>query len=58
VPNGVGSASPPAKGLPPGAVWQVAQLPIAASSAPVSTSAGSKLAAAGGSTGSIAGRQP
>src|ERR1700736_3885316 len=57
VPNGVGTPRPPANGRPPGTVWHVAQLPIAASSPPRLTSAGSKLPAAGGRTGSKAGRQ-
>src|SRR5262249_48632086 len=41
---------------PPGAVWQVMQLPIAASSPPRLTRAASKLPGAGRRTGSIAGR--
>jgi len=41
VPKGVAMGRPPAKGRPPEAVWQVLQLPIAASSAPRATSASS-----------------
>src|SRR5207249_4945407 len=45
-----------AKLLPPGAVWQVLQLPIAASSPPRRISAGSTLEASGGTMGSIGDR--
>src|SRR5436853_6591964 len=38
VPNGVLSGYPPAYGLPPRAVWQVTQLPMAARLAPRSIS--------------------
>src|SRR6516164_6440246 len=55
VPNGVTTPTPPAKAAPPGAVWQVAQSPMAARAAPRLTSAESKLAAAGGAIGAIAG---
>src|SRR6202046_1265274 len=57
VPNGVGTETPPAKVLPPGAVWQALQFPIPARSRPRLTSAGSKDCGAGGSIPSIAGRQ-
>ena len=56
VPNGVGTGSPPAKSLAPRKVWQVLQLPIAASSRPCLTSAASKDFGAGGSIGAIAER--
>src|SRR5437588_6006606 len=39
VPNGVDNGSPPANGSPPGLVWQERQLPMAASSAPLATTA-------------------
>ena len=35
MPNGVGTASPPAKALLPGTVWQAMQLPTAASFGPL-----------------------
>src|SRR5580692_262146 len=57
VPNGVGTGKPRAKALPPGAVWQSLQLPIAARSRPRLTSGGLKDCGAGGSVPSIAGRQ-
>src|ERR1700733_5962373 len=57
VPNGVGTGKPPAKALPPGAVWQSLQLPMVARSRPRLTSAGSKDCGAGGSIAPIAGRQ-
>src|ERR1043166_1723637 len=57
VPNGVGRPRPPANGRPPGTVWHVTQLPIAASSPPRLTSAGSQLSAAGRRTGSNTGLQ-
>src|SRR5437868_10024279 len=56
VPNGVGNGKPPANVRPPGAVWQVLQFPMAASSAPRLTSAGSKLLVSGGAIGSSEGR--
>src|SRR5437762_1127025 len=57
VPNGVGSARPPANVRPPGAVWQALQLPMAASSAPRLMRAASKLRASVIPIGSIEGRQ-
>src|ERR1700752_2935278 len=57
VPNGVGTASPPAKLLPPRIVWQELQLPVAASSRPRLMSATSKDCGAKGSIAPSAGRQ-
>ena len=56
MPNGVGTGRPPAKLAPPRTVWQSLQLPIAASSRPRLTKAGSNDAGAGGSIAAIAGR--
>src|SRR5438876_9249374 len=47
VPNGVDNGSPPANGSPPGLVWQERQLPMAASSAPLATTAASNEARSG-----------
>src|SRR5580698_4897496 len=55
VPNGVGTGSPPAKLARPRTVWQSLQLPIAASSRPRLTSAGSNEPGAGCSMAAIAG---
>src|SRR5713101_7390976 len=49
VPNGVDNGSPPAKGSPPGLVWQERQLPMAVSSAPLATRAASNEARSGAS---------
>src|SRR6266576_6382821 len=56
MPNGVGTASPPAKSLPPRTVWQSLQLPIAARSRPRLTRAGAKDCGEGDSIAAIAGR--
>src|SRR5947209_10309948 len=56
MPNGVGTGKPPAKSLAPRSVWQSLQLPIAASSRPRLTCAGSNDRGAGGSIAAIAGR--
>src|SRR5665213_454395 len=55
VPNGVGTAREPAYALPPGTVWQTAQLPIAASAAPFTTKPALTVDALTGSMGSICG---
>src|SRR6185437_5988824 len=57
VPNCVGTGRPPAKLAPPFTVWQLLQLPSAASSRPRLTRAGSNEPATGGSIAAIAGRQ-
>src|SRR5215216_2672488 len=56
VPNGVGSARPPANALFRPA-WQTLQLPIRASSAPRSLSSGSNEDASGGVVSAMAGSQ-
>ena len=53
-PNGVSIARPPLKAVPPGLVWQLLQLPIAASSPPVLMSSGLNVPACGRSIGAIA----
>jgi hypothetical protein len=50
-PNGVSSASPPAKDWPPGRVWQVAQLPIADNWAPRAMTVASNARLPAGPTG-------
>ena len=55
VPNGVGTATPPAQAAPSCVLWQAAQLPIAASCAPRSIAAGSNAARGGAATGDIVG---
>ena len=47
MPKDVFIGRPPANGRPPGAVWQLAQLPSSERRAPFSTSVASKAAAAG-----------
>ena len=47
VPKGVDNGSPPANGSPPGLVWQERQLPMAASSVPLATTAASNKARSG-----------
>ena len=56
VPNGVGTGRPPANALPPRNVWQLLQLPMAASSRPRLTMSASKAGACGRSIADIAGR--
>src|ERR671923_2069263 len=55
VPNGVLIGVPPAKGLPPSAVWQPRQLPRCASSAPFVTCSRGNVG--GGAPGAIALRE-
>jgi hypothetical protein len=54
VPNGVGSASPPANGSPLALVWQAAQLPNPASSLPCSTRSRSNADGSGRAIGASA----
>ncbi|BCY22131.1 hypothetical protein BPJ_25230 [Bordetella pertussis] len=55
-PNGVSSASPPALGAPPGAVWHTTQSPAAATSRPRSIAAAEYRPGSGPATGAMAGR--
>src|SRR3954468_21380281 len=54
VPNGVSIARPPALTAPPGAVWQTAQLPSAASCSPFAMVAAEYADGSGRGTGAIA----
>src|ERR1700761_9458196 len=57
VPKGVGTGRPPENAFAPRVGWQSLQLPMAASSRPRLTSAGSNDDGAGTSMAAIAGRQ-